>query len=246
MDKGLYVAMTGASATLQAQASVAQNLANVSTAGFKAHLVNTEAFTVPGAGLPTRIDAMLISNGFNTDAGSVIQTGRSLDVTFGEDKWLAVQARDGGEAYTRNGALQVNATGQLTTAGGNVVLGQGGPISIPPNEQVSIGADGTISITPQGQGPETVAIIGRLRVVNAPSASLTRRDDGLMGTRDKSVPGPAAGNVLASGAFEGSNVNTADMLVQMIQLSRQFEMQVKILKAGDENARSANSLLRLG
>lgn len=244
MDKALYVAMTGASASLRAQGAVSQNLANIETSGFKAQLTSTESFIVPGAGLASRIDAVPSSLSFDNSAGNLRQTGRPLDVAFAENRWLAVQARDGGEAYTRNGELRANALGQLTTHSGHLVLGEGGPITIPPYQQIAIGADGTISIVPQGQGPETVAIVGRLRVVPGDQLSLQRGLDGLMRATG-APPEQAAGQVLTSGAFEGSNVNAAGMLVQMIELQRQFEMQIKIIQSGDENARTSNELLRL-
>lgn len=245
MDKALYVAMTGASASLRAQGAVSHNLANIETTGFKAQLTATESFTVPGEGFKTRVDVVPSALGFNGSAGNLRQTGRPLDVAFGENRWLAVQARDGSEAYTRNGELRVDSLGQLTTNAGQIVLSEGGPITIPPYQQISVGADGTISIIPQGQGPETVAIVGRLRVIEGDQKTLQRGLDGLMRTNAPGRPAAVAGQVLTSGAYEGSNVNAAGMLVQMIELQRQFEMQVKVIQTGDENARTANGLLRL-
>lgn len=247
MDKALYVAMTGASASLRAQASVANNLANVDTAGFKAELAATEAFQVRGPGLNSRVAAVPIEQGFDRSVGAIHQSDRPLDVALMEGRWLAVQAADGTEAYTRNGQLQVNALGQLTTSGGHPVLGEGGPIAIPPYQQINIGSDGSISIVPQGQTAATIAIVGRLKVVDAPHERLERRPDGLMRDIQPAQGGfaPAAGRVLTSGAYEGSNVNAASALVQMIQLQRQYEMQVKVIGRADENARSANGLLKL-
>ncbi|HEX5757383.1 MAG TPA: flagellar basal-body rod protein FlgF [Arenimonas sp.] len=244
MDKALYVAMTGASASLRAQASVANNLANVDTAGFKAELAATEAFQVRGPGWNSRVAAVPIEQGFDRSVGAIHQSDRPLDIALLEGRWLAVQATDGTEAYTRNGQLQVNALGQLTTSGGEPVLGEGGPIAIPPYQQINIGSDGSISIVPQGQTAATVAIVGRLRVVDAPAERLQRRPDGLMRDTQGGFE-PAAGRVLTSGAYEGSNVNAASEMVQMIQLQRQYEMQVKVISRADENARSANGLLKL-
>lgn len=244
MDKALYTAMTGASATLRAQATVAHNLANVSTTGFKAGFVATEAFKVPGAGLPTRVDAVPRADGVNTAPGAVLGTGGALDVALHDGVWLAVQAPDGSEAYTRAGELRVSAEGMLTTASGALVLGDGGPISLPPYEQVQIGGDGTVSIQPLGQGPNTLATVGRLKLVLVDSpAALQRGEDGLM--RATGELAPATGTALTSGALEGSNVEATTALVQMIELSRQFELQVKVIKDVEENARSANTLLRM-
>lgn len=248
MDKALYVAMTGARASLQAQASVSHNLANADTAGFKAVLSNTEAFPIRGPGHPSRIDALHVDQGFDNRDGALRVTGNTLDVSLRPDRWLAVQAPDGSKAYTRAGNLSLTPNGQLVTAGGRQLLDeQGNPIALPPHQSLEIGQDGTLSIVPLGEGPQTVAIVGRLRVVDAGQDQLSRGRDGLMRNADPEQPlAQAPGNVLTSGALEESNVDAAGALVQMIQLQRQFEMQVKVIKHGDENAQSANTLLRLG
>ncbi|WCE03750.1 flagellar basal body rod protein FlgF [Pseudoxanthomonas sp. JBR18] len=249
MDKALYVAMTGARASLQAQATVSHNLANVDTAGFKAALANTEAYKIPGAGYPSRIDALHVDQGFDRDVGSQQVTGNPLDVSFLDNRWLAVQSADGSEAYTRGGELALTPNGQLVTASGRAVLDQdGNPMTIPPHQSLEIGNDGTISIIPQGEGPATMTIVGQMKVVEATPERLTRGLDGLMrnvSTDPAQAFAQAPGKTLNSGVLEGSNVDAAGALVQMIQLQRQFEMQVKVIKHGDDNAQSANTLLRL-
>ncbi|WP_045738595.1 flagellar basal body rod protein FlgF [Xanthomonas sp. MUS 060] len=249
MDKALYVAMTGARASLQAQTTVSHNLANVETAGFKAQLANTEAFRIQGNGYPSRIDALHIDQGFDRDVGAQQVTGNPLDVSLSANNWLAVQASDGKEAYTRGGELALTANGQLVTSSGRAVLDtEGNPMSIPPHQSLEIGNDGTVSIVPLGEGPQAMSAIGTLKVVNAPADQLTRRLDGLMRnvSEDPTKAFPlATGIALHTGALEGSNVDAAGALVQMIQLQRQFEMQVKVIKNGDENAQSANTLLRM-
>ena len=247
MDKALYIAMTGARATLQAQGTVSHNLANADTAGFKAALANTEAFPVRGAGHASRTAAMHIDQGFNALAGAQQVTGNPLDVSLQADRWLAVQSPDGGEAYTRAGNLSLTPNGQLVTGGGHpLVDDQGNPVTLPPHQALEIGQDGTISIVPQGEAASTMVVLGRMRVVQLDRSQIARGSDGLMRTTDPNlVPQPSAGNVLTTGALEGSNVSAPDTLVQMIQLQRQYEMQVKVIKTGDENAQSANGLLRL-
>ena len=249
MDKALYVAMTGARASLQAQGTVSHNLANVDTKGFKALLAGTEAFKIQGQGFPSRVDAVLIDPGFDGRTGSQMVTGRSLDISLQPNRWLAVQAADGGTAYTRNGELSVTPNGQLVTAGGRAVLDDNGnPIAVPPAQSIDVGADGTVSIIPQGEGPQTMAVVGRMRIVEAAQSQLARGGDGLMRPSDPQAPAlaPATGNSLTVGVLEGSNVDAAGALVQMIQLQRQFEMQVKVIRSGDEMAQSSNQLLRLG
>ncbi|KQY52871.1 flagellar basal body rod protein FlgF [Lysobacter sp. Root494] len=244
-DRSLYIAMTGASATLRAQASVAHNLANTDTVGFQATLTGTVAAPVAGAGLPSRVATMQQTMGVSSAAGALTNTGNPLDIALQSEHWLAVQDRNGGVAYTRAGDLRINQNGLLTTASGLSVLDQSGaPMTVPPNDALHIGGDGTISIVPQGQPPSTMASAGRLQVVATNTRDLVRGEDGLMRTPPGSnPPPPAAGNVLTAGVLENSNVDGTAMLVSMIQLARQFETQVRVLHSADESARSANSLL---
>jgi flagellar basal-body rod protein FlgF len=245
MDRSLYIGMTGASATLKAQTAVSHNLANVGTTGFKAELLKQEAVQVQGPGFESRFNTMVADGGYDASLGPIQTTGNDLDIALGQDRWLAVQDASGNEAYTRAGDLKLTALGQLVTVGGLPVMGENGPVAIPPHQTLTIGADGTLSIVPQGQGPETIATIGRLKVVAATGTELTRGLDGLFRAAPDKPPAAASGTVLTSGALEGSNVNAAEALVQMISLSRQFEMQVKVLKTADENERAASTLLRL-
>jgi flagellar basal-body rod protein FlgF len=245
MDRAIYVAMTGASATLKAQSAVAHNLANIDTAGFKAALVQTQQYPISGPGLNSRIDSTLQSGGFDDSAGPINTTGNRLDVAIKPGNWLAVQDSAGNEAYTRAGDLKVSTNGQLSTASGRPVLGASGPISVPPYQSISIADDGTISIVPQGQGPDTQATIGRMRVIQSDGPQLTRGIDGLMRRNDSETPDAVAGSVLTSGALESSNVSASDALVGMIELSRQFDLQVQVLHNTDDNARAATSMLRM-
>jgi len=243
-DRSLYIAMSGASATMRAQASVAQNLANADTVGFQATLSGTVAAPVTGPGLASRSAATFQNLGVSGERGELVTTGGDLDVALNPDQWLAVQATDGSTAYTRAGNLQLTPNGLLTTVNGLPVLGpDGAPVSIPPNQSLSIASDGTISIVPQGQPASTLTQAGKLGVFSATQSQLVRGDDGLM----RAAPGQeltaATGPCINAGAIEGSNVQATDMLVSMIELSRAFETQVRLLHTNDENARSANSLL---
>ncbi|MGY1424040.1 flagellar basal body rod protein FlgF [Lysobacter sp. A289] len=245
MDKAAYVAMTGASATLRAQASVSHNLANTDTIGFQATLAGTVASPVGGDGHGSRVAAAFSTLGVSAAPGAINITGNVLDVALDQDRWLAVQAPNGDVAYTRAGDLKLSRNGLLTTATGLTVLDQrGAPVAIPPHESLHIGSDGTISIVPLGQPANTVAEAGRLQVAAARTDQLERGEDGLMRLPAGAAPlAPAAGEVLTAGALEQSNVDPTAMLVSMIQLSRQFEMQVRVLQSVDENAQASNSLL---
>lgn len=247
MDKSLYVAMTGARASLQAQANVSHNLANANTPGFKQVLAHTTPFPVTGPGWNSRVDTIYHDAGFNPRVGSAQVTGNALDVSLQAGNWLAVQGSDGTEAYTRNGSLQLTANGQLVTSDGQAVLSTGGqPVALPPYQAIEIGQDGTVSIIPQGEGPQTLAEVAQIRVVSADNARLVRGLDGMMRNTTPAQPfAQAQGKAMETGALEGSNVDAAGALVDMINLQRQYEMQVKVLKHGDDNAQAANSLLKL-
>ena len=175
MDRLIYLAMSGAKATLQRQDVLANNLANASTNGFRAELAAFRAVPVRGDGASTRVFAIESTPGYDSRPGQIQSTGRDLDVAMTGQAWLAVQGLDGTEAYTRGGALDVDADGLLKTAGGLTVLGDGGPISIPAGAAVAIATDGTITATVGAGRPQPV---GRLKLVT-PEAQLTRGPDGL-------------------------------------------------------------------
>ncbi len=243
MDRSLYVGMTGAAQIMQAQAVLAQNLANVSTTGFRADLHAMSAVPVTGPGFGTRVNAVANMSGFSTETGPVSQTGAPLDVAVMGSGWLAVQAKDGTEAYTRGGDLHLTPDGLLVTAGGLPVLGDGSPISIPPADSLSIGSDGTVTIVPQGVGAKGASAIARLKLVNPPEAQLVKGQDGLVRTKD-GTPAPADASVqVQAGALEGSNVNAPRALVEMIELARMFDMQTRLMSSADQNAASAQKLL---
>ncbi|WP_192036493.1 flagellar basal body rod protein FlgF [Halomonas sp. YLGW01] len=247
MDRILYTAMSGAKQSLDQQAVVSNNLANASTAGFRAQLQAMRAVPVQGDGvLPTRASVAATTPASDFTPGPVNATGRDLDVALHGDGWLAVQDAGGGEAYTRRGDLQVDANGVITSAG-RPVVGEGGPIVVPLNARLSVGADGTISAIGAGQGPEAIAPVGRMKLVDANQAPLARGDDGLF----RPAPGgPAVLDAdeavrLSSGALEGSNVSPVESMVAMIDTARRFEMQMKTIQSADENAQRANSLLSI-
>jgi flagellar basal-body rod protein FlgF len=242
MDRFLYVAMTGAKQLMQAQALVSHNLANVSTSGFRADLARFEARPVQGPGYPSRVNTVATGVGFDRTQGTLVQTGDVLDVAIDGDGWLAIQARDGSEALSRGGSLKVSSLGLLETERGELVLGDNGPLAVPPYTEIAVAADGTISIVPQGQGPETMAQVGRLKLVNPEAARLTKRVDGLVAVTDAAELESDANVKIASGFIETSNVNVAATLVDMIEFQRQFDVAVRMMQTADQNAQRAASL----
>jgi flagellar basal-body rod protein FlgF len=244
MDKLLYIAMSGAKETLRAQAANNHNLANASTTGFRADLSAFQSRAVTGSGFPSRVYATNSTTGWDPSSGSLQSTGRDLDVAVQGNGFIAVQGRDGKEAYTRAGDLRVDPNGLLTNGAGHMVMGDGGPISVPPNSSISIASDGSISVIPLGQDATTTATIGRIKLVNPPVNTVTRGEDGLFRTNDgKDAPADASVKV-AAGAIESSNVNVADAMVHMIELSRQFDMQIKAIRSAEDNGAASAQLLK--
>jgi len=230
--------MSGAKATMQRQETLANNLANVSTVGFRAELAAFRAVPVEGSGASTRVYSLESTPGYDATPGQVAATGRNLDVAMKGASWLAVQGLDGTEAYTRGGSLDINADGNLVTTSGLTVLGDGGPIQVPPDTQVGIAADGTVSAT-DTNGRSTS--IGKLKLVT-PEAPLTRGVDGLF----RAGGGDLSADPLArvqDGALEGSNVSAVETMVAMIAAARQFEAQMKSLSNAEGNDKAASQLL---
>lgn len=244
MDRLLYIAMNGAKHSLYQQAVTSQNLSNVSTHGYKAQNGAFRALPVFGPGEATRTFVVNSTPNADLSSGAMQTTGRPLDVALQGRGWIAVQDSSGQEAYTRNGSLQVGIDGMLVTSNGRPVMGDGGPISIPNDSEVTIGKDGTVSIVTNNQYNATTAV-ARIKLVNPPDADMVRGDDGLFRQRNNQ-PAPAdASVVLAPNVLEGSNVNSVDALINLIDQSRFFDMQVKLMQKADENANRATQIMSL-
>lgn len=246
MDRMLYIAMSGAKENLNATAIRGNNLANAKTDGFKADIEQARAMQAFGEGLPTRVFSITESPAQDFSAGSLVTTGRNLDVAVQGEGWLVVQSADGSEALTRSGSLKIDPAGMLTTGPGQPVMGDQGPIFLPlPVNKVAIADDGTISVRPQGAPANVLEDVGRMRLVNPDRRDLAKGPDGLF--RDKTQApfenDPAV--KVASGMVEGSNVNAVSEMVDLISLQRQFDMQVKMMKTAEELDSSSDTLLRI-
>jgi flagellar basal-body rod protein FlgF len=238
MDRMIYLSMAGAKASMQRQDVLANNLANVSTNGFRAEMAAFRAVPVRGDGASTRAYALETTIGYNAEPGVISATGRNLDVAMRGNAWLAVQGLDGTEAYTRAGSLDVNNEGLLVLRNGLQVLGDGGPINVPPDTEVQIGSDGTVSAKANNQKPTT---IGRLKLVT-PEAPLTRGPDGLFRAPEGDLPADQTAR-LQDGALEGSNVSPVETMVGMIAAARQFEQQMKLLQIAQTQGQTSAKLL---
>jgi flagellar basal-body rod protein FlgF len=238
MDRMIYLSMAGAKAAMQRQDVLANNLANVSTNGFRAELQAFRAVPVRGDGASTRAYSLETTIGYNANPGPIQPTGRNLDVAMQGNAWLAVQGLDGTEAYTRAGGLEVNAEGLLSLRNGLLALGDGGPINVPPNSELQIGSDGTIS----AKGPTgRPTAIGRLKLVT-PETPMTRGTDGLFRAADGDLPADATAK-LQDGALESSNVSAVETMVSMIAAARQFEQQMKLLQIAQTQGQQSAKLL---
>ncbi|HYP85641.1 flagellar basal body rod protein FlgF [Variovorax sp.] len=247
MDRMLYVAMSGAKQAMEQQASVANNMANASTPGFRAQIDAFRAVPVVGDEPTTRAFVVATTPGADFSHGPLTDTGRELDVAVNGDGWLVVRTPDGGEAYTRVGNLQVGPDGQVTTMGGRPVVGDAGGLVIPPGSTVTVASDGTIAARGPGDPATGVGEVGRLKLVNPDTRDLVRGDDGLFRMRDGLPPAEADPAVtVAAGVIEGSNVNSVEAMVAMIASGRSFEMQMKSIQTANEDAQAANRLLAYG
>ncbi|MDH5471441.1 MAG: flagellar basal body rod protein FlgF [Gammaproteobacteria bacterium] len=246
MDKMLFIAMNGAKQAMQAQTNISHNLANASTLGFKENLDSFSTWHVEGPGFNSRAYNRHEASGINLMPGSFTSTGRDLDIAVNGEGWIAIQAPDGSQAYTRAGDLRINANGMLTNGVGHPVIGNSGPIVIPPADKVEIGADGSISIIPTGQTADTMAILDRIRLVNPDQSLMQKGPDGLLRYIDGNLntANPDASVSLASGVLEQSNVNAVSELVNLIENARQFEANVKIMKTAQESDEVSARLLR--
>ena len=245
MDRFIYIAMNGATATMERQAVTANNMANVTTVGYKGQVNAFRALPVVGQGAKTRVFTAETTLGADWKEGPIVQTGRKLDVAVNGKGWIAVLGGSMREGYTRAGDLQVSANGLLQTRSGLNVLGQGGPITVPPNSTVTIGEDGTVSAIPTDSIPNVVNIVGQIRLVNPPEQDLVRSDDGLFRLRNGMPALPDTNVRLTGGALEGSNVSMVQALVDMIAQARHYDTQIKLLQTAETDARSWSQVMNM-
>lgn len=243
MDRLLFTAVSGASHALTELQISANNLANVNTTGFRADMQMSHSKTVAGEGFATRFLAQESQSGVNDETAAAQNTGRPLDVALQGEGYIAVQDSNGNEVYTRNGNIQQNDQGELTI-NGHAVLGDNGPIVLPPNVIASFGSDGTLSVTPDDGDVTATMDIDRLRLVNIPVENLAKNAEGMLVTVD-GAPAELDENIKVSGGYlEGSNVSAISEMLASVSLNRQFEAQVKMMKAAEELSESGNRLLR--
>jgi flagellar basal-body rod protein FlgF len=240
MDRFGYTAMTAAHRTMTSMQVHANNLANANTTGFRADLERAQAASVTGYGYDSRHMAVAVENGVSTSNGALITTGRDLDIAISGRGLIALETADG-EAYTRNGNIQIDPTGRMTISG-RAVLGEGGPLQLPEFDKVHIGSDGVVSVLPRGEA--LMAEVGRIKLVDIPPINLTKNETGLLITRNGG-PAPASDEIrVTTGHLEASNVSAIDELVASMSLNRLFESQVKMMKAAEDISNAGNRIIR--
>ncbi len=245
MDKMLYVSMTGAQNNTLALRAHANNLANVSTSGFRRDFEQARSMPLFGETFPARVFAMSERPGTDFRPGSLQETGRDLDVAVGGKGWIAVQAPDGSEAYVRTASLNIDALGVLRTGNGLPVIGNAGPIAVPPEQKVEIGQDGTISIRALGENPNVLAEVDRIKLVNPDPKSLEKGTDGLIRVKGQPEVEADATVQVTSGFLEASNVNAVEEMTAILSLSRQFELSVKMMRTAEDNASAMARVLQI-
>jgi flagellar basal-body rod protein FlgF len=245
MDRLIYTALSGMRGAMGRQTVTANNLANANTVGFRAEMQSARSLWVRGDGFGARAPVSREVNGADMSAGSINHTGRDLDVAMTGDALLTVQAEDGSEAYTRRGDLQVAATGVLTTGDGRPVLGESGPITIPPADSVRIAEDGAIWIVPAGGDASQPQQIDRLKLVSPAGSRVAKALDGLFRVENGGALPSDPQARLVSGSLESSNVNTSQTLIDMIEASRSWDMQLQLVSSAREMDTSAADLMRI-
>ena len=245
MDKMLYLSMTAATNTMLSLAAVSNNLANAEMPAFRADLEQFRSMPVFGDGHPSRVYALSERPGIDFSHGTIHRTDNPLDFAINGEGWIAVQAEDGSEAYTRRGDLKINNLGFLENGNGQLVFGNGGLIAIPPADQIEIAIDGTISIRPAGQDEKTIAVIDRIKLVNPSDDELYKGADGLFRMRSGDTAIVDATVKLSAESLETSNVSMVGSLVQMIELARQYEMDIKAMQNAKENDEVGTRILAL-
>lgn len=245
MDRLVYTAMSGLRSQMAAQSTIANNIANASTIGFRAERVSFDRLVLQGSGLETRRLAAEEVRDFDRRAGTIVQTARPLDVAVTSDSWIAVQAADGQEAYTRRGDLSVAASGVLETGDGFPVMGSGGPITVPPHQSIAIADDGTVSIVPPGGDPTQPQVVDKIKLASLEGSQAAKGLDNLLHVKGGGVLPEDLDARLQAGTLEQSNVNLTQALVDMIENQRSYEVQASLLEEAKTMDESAASLMRM-
>ncbi|MGL6260609.1 flagellar basal body rod protein FlgF [Vibrio sp. WXL210] len=242
MDKMIYTAASGAARTFTAQQVASNNLANINTHGFRADMERAHSYAVKGAAYDTRALVQPQTSGTRFDAAELQQTARDLDLAIRGNGFFAVQTPAGDEVYTRAGNVERNAEGDLSV--NNLpLLGEGGEVlNVPLYSSIEFGTNGTINIVPEG---EAIAIeVGQVKLVNPDTGELQKLETGLFGSEEPFANAAEGEVTMVSGFLEQSNVVAVEEMVASMQLSRNFEMQLKMMQTAEKTAEAGNRIIR--
>ncbi|HDY82112.1 MAG: flagellar biosynthesis protein FlgF [Gammaproteobacteria bacterium] len=245
MDHLVYIAASGAGETMLAQAVNTHNLANASSVGFRADLISAQSALLSGEQMGSRVYSGMHNSGVDFREGVINSTGRDLDVAINGKGWIVVMAPDGSEGFSRRGDLHIDEFGQLIDGAGQQIMGNSGPIALPPYSSIAIGADGTVSIVPLGEDPNTLAAIDRIKLVNPDTMQMNKGAGGVIQMVSGEEVAADANVTLLSGSLESSNVDSVGAMVRMIELSRQFEHHIKIMKVAEQLDQASTQLMSL-
>lgn len=245
MDRLIHTSLSALRGAMARQSATANNLANANTVGFRAEIANARPLWLNGQTFTTRAHSSEEVLAANMQGGTVMETGRDLDIALQGDALLAVQATNGEEAYTRRGDLQLSDTGLLTTGDGRPLEGEQGPLIVPAADSVSIDRDGTVWIVPTGGDPNQPQRLDRLKLVSPAGSTVVKAVDGLFRVEGGGTLPADPQARLTSKSLEGSNVNATKALVDMIEASRAWETQLKLITTARELDGSGADLMRL-
>ena len=245
MDRLIYSSLAAMQGAMQRQATIASNMANLNTIGFRSEMTHAESLWVGGPGQGSRATVRTEVSGADMTGGDVVSTSRDLDVALYGDAMMAVQAPNGDEAYTRRGDLKVSPTGLLTTGDGVAVMGSSGPITLPPTDKITIGRDGTISIVPQGGDPKEPQTVDKLKLVTPKGSDIRKGMDGLFRVTVGGVLPEDPDAQLQAQSLEGSNVSASAVLIAMVDAGRAWDGQVKMLTTAQDLDKSTAELMRI-
>ena len=246
MDRLIYTAYSGLSDSMISQQVIASNMANAQTIGFRAEMLNHQATTLKGPSIEARAMTQGEARGANMKQGAVIETGNPLDIALSGRTMLAVQGEDGEEAYTRRGDLTVDASGVMSNGDGRPVIGDAGPITVPPGARITIAPDGSVLAATPENPDQPPQVVGRIKLVGTAGSRIEKGLDGLFRVfGGGALPEDEEARV-TSGALEQSNVDATHVLVEMIEAQRLFDMRTKLVATARELDEGSASLMRLG
>lgn len=245
MDRLIYSSLAAMRGAMQRQATIASNMANLNTVGFRSEMTEAQSMWVKGQGAGSRATVRTEVSGADMTGGDISNTGRDLDVAMNGDAMIAIQAPNGDEAYTRRGDLQVDKSGLMTTGDGVPVVGDQGPITLPPYDHISIGKDGTISIVPQGGNPTEPQQVDKIKMVTPKGSDIRKGTDGLFRNVNGGTLPDDPDATLQSQGLESSNVSASAVLIEMVDASRAWDGQVKMLTTAQDLDKSSTELMRI-